>query len=83
MGGIDSQLTKIRTTPGEFVSVSHGDPVATTAGALADMNNRFASLERLMTQQTVDTNKLMRAATVTGFYVRGQDPESPIPTRAA
>ncbi len=72
----------MRATPGELVSVTHGDPQAATAAALDAMNKQFDGLSKRLDMVIINGQNLYSAATKTGFYARGQEPGSPVPVAA-
>ena len=81
-GAVDSQIISMRATPGELVSVTHGDPQAATAAALDAMNKQFDGLSKRLDMVIINGQNLYSAATKTGFYARGQEPGSPVPVAA-
>lgn len=51
-GGIDSQLMQFWASPGEMVSVSHGDPQSAMVQGLAALDARLATIEAASVRQT-------------------------------
>ncbi|HTK34545.1 MAG TPA: hypothetical protein VL358_04555 [Caulobacteraceae bacterium] len=84
-GAVDSQIIRMRATPGELVSVTHGDPMAANAEAMQAFADRLGSLEGLMGQVALNTAGSLNAATKTGVIVKtaGQSPADPLLVQSA
>lgn len=77
--GIDKALTRMRLSAGEFVSVSHNDPMAVVDGLSGEIRALRQEMGQLLAQTVANTGKAARALTdVQGVAVRATDPALPI-----
>lgn len=80
-GGVDSQLMRLRATPGEFVSVSHGDPMDGVRGLAAAVRGDSDVNRQLLLKIEENTYQLLKLETVrdrNGVFVRGREPDDPV-----
>jgi hypothetical protein len=81
-GGTDSQLTQINTSPGEMINVSKRDVMDDAASGIDALLVEFQALNRRQEQVIVNTGSMARQLATfkkNGLYVRGEDPDLPLP----